>query len=109
MGGMRSASAASEAIEAEVSLKVWDVFHTRAVGEGEGASVASGGGVSPSEVKLPPVGLASSRRRRRIASKQYLASAVCFWRRRFPTKYCFKLKRNLAKNSTTRTTNHFML
>ena len=27
MGGMRSASAASEAIEAEVSLKVWDVLH----------------------------------------------------------------------------------
>ena len=27
MGGMRSAFAASEAIEAEVSLKVWDVLH----------------------------------------------------------------------------------
>merc|ERR1711860_237112 len=27
MGGMRPASAASEAIEAEVSLKVWDVLH----------------------------------------------------------------------------------
>merc|ERR1712049_56119 len=27
MGGMRLASAASEAIEAEVSLKVWDVLH----------------------------------------------------------------------------------
>ena len=26
-GGMRTASAASEAIEAEVSLKVWDVLH----------------------------------------------------------------------------------
>ena len=31
MGGMRPAS---EAIEAEVSLKVWDVLHPRAVGEG---------------------------------------------------------------------------
>ena len=27
MGGMRPASAASEAIKAEVSLKVWDVVH----------------------------------------------------------------------------------
>ena len=27
MGGMRPASAASEAIETEVSLKVWDVLH----------------------------------------------------------------------------------
>ena len=27
MGGMRPASAASEAIEAEVSLEVWDVLH----------------------------------------------------------------------------------
>ena len=27
MGGMRPASAASEVIEAEVSLKVWDVLH----------------------------------------------------------------------------------
>ncbi len=44
MGGMRPASAASEAIEAEVLLKVWDVLHPRAVGDGEGASAASGGG-----------------------------------------------------------------
>ena len=27
MGGMRPASAETEAIEAEVSLKVWDVLH----------------------------------------------------------------------------------
>ena len=31
---MRLASAASEAMEAEVSLKVWDVLHPRVVGEG---------------------------------------------------------------------------
>ena len=36
MVGMRPASAASEAIEAEVLLKVWDVLHPRAVGEGVG-------------------------------------------------------------------------
>ena len=34
MGGMRPASEASEAIEAEVLLKVWDVLHSRVVGEG---------------------------------------------------------------------------
>ena len=34
MGGMRPASAAFEAIEAEVLLKVWDVLHLRVVGEG---------------------------------------------------------------------------
>ena len=33
------------------------------------ASEASGGGVLPSEARLPPGGLASSRRRRRIASE----------------------------------------
>ena len=70
--------ATSEAIEAEVLLKVWDVLHPRAVGEEEGASVASGGGVgersewwgwlSPSEARLPLVGLTSSCRRRQIAS-----------------------------------------
>ena len=38
MGGMRPASAASEAIEAEVSLKVWDVLHgtLRWVSEADG-------------------------------------------------------------------------
>ena len=36
MGRVRPASATSEAIEAEVLLKVWDVLHPRAVGEGEG-------------------------------------------------------------------------
>ena len=36
------------------------------------ASEASGGGLSPSEARLLPVGLASSRRRRRIASLRYL-------------------------------------
>ena len=35
MVGMRPASVASEAIEAEVLLKVWDVLHPRAVGESE--------------------------------------------------------------------------
>ena len=39
----------------------------RAVG-GVLASEASGGGVLPSAARLPPGGLASSRRRRRIAS-----------------------------------------
>ena len=34
MCGMRPASAASEAIEAEVLLMVWDVLHPRAVGKG---------------------------------------------------------------------------
>ena len=34
MGRVRPASATSEAIEAEVLLKVWDVLHPRAVGEG---------------------------------------------------------------------------
>ena len=42
-------------------------YAERAVGEVL-ASEASGVGVSPSEARLPPVGLASSRRRRRIAS-----------------------------------------
>ena len=36
MGRVRPASATSEAIEGEVLLKVWDVLHPRAVGEGEG-------------------------------------------------------------------------
>ena len=36
MGRVRPASATSEAIEAEVLLKVWDVLHPRAVGEGGG-------------------------------------------------------------------------
>ena len=44
-GRVRPASATSEAIEAEVLQKVWDVLHPRAVGEGE-ASEASGGGPS---------------------------------------------------------------
>ena len=44
MGCVRPASATSEAIEAEVLLKVWDVLHPRVVGDGEGASAASGGG-----------------------------------------------------------------
>ena len=39
-----------------------------ASGGGRWASEASGGGELPSEARLPPVGLASSRRRRRIAS-----------------------------------------
>ena len=34
MGDMRPTSAVSEAIEAEVLLKVWDVLHPRAIGEG---------------------------------------------------------------------------
>ena len=68
---MRQSSATSEAIEAELIPKVWDVLHPRAVGEGVGASEASGVGVSLSEARLPPVGLASSRRRRRIASISY--------------------------------------
>ena len=34
MGRVRPASATSEAIEAEVLLKVWDVLHPRVVGEG---------------------------------------------------------------------------
>ena len=36
MGSVRPASVTSEAIEAEVLLKVWDVLHPRAVGEGVG-------------------------------------------------------------------------
>ena len=35
MGSVRPASVTSEAIEAEVLLKVWDVLHPRAVGESE--------------------------------------------------------------------------
>ena len=46
MGRVRPASATSEAIEAEVLLKVGDVLHPRAIGEGE-ASAAS-------EASLPP-------------------------------------------------------
>ena len=34
MGHVRPASATSEAIEAEILLKVWAVLHPRAVGEG---------------------------------------------------------------------------
>ena len=34
MCGMRPASGASEAIEAEVLLMVWDVLHPKAVGKG---------------------------------------------------------------------------
>ena len=34
MGRARPASATSEAIEAEVLLKVWDVLQSRAVGDG---------------------------------------------------------------------------
>ena len=49
MGSVRPASATSEAIEAEVLLKVWDVLHPRAVGESE----ASGWG--------PAVGLTEFR------------------------------------------------
>ena len=45
------------------------VWASEASGGGVLASEASGGGeVLPSEARLPPVGLASSRRRRRIAS-----------------------------------------
>ena len=66
MGRVRPASATSEAIEAEVLLKVWDVLHPRAVGEGGGersergrgeASAASGGGGPASEASLPPEAL----------------------------------------------------
>ena len=35
-----------------------------------GRAKRAAGGVSPSEARLPPVGLASSRRRRRIASSK---------------------------------------
>ena len=48
MGRVRPASATSEAIEAEVLLGVWDVWHPRAVGEGEKKSAASGMGGSSS-------------------------------------------------------------
>ena len=43
MGGMRPASAASEAIKAEVSLKVWDVLHgtLRWASEADGPCEAS--------------------------------------------------------------------
>ena len=44
------------------------VMASEASGGGVLASEASGGGVLPSAARLPPVGLASSRRRRRIAS-----------------------------------------
>ena len=43
MGGMRPAS---EAIEAEVSLKAWDVLHPRAVGEGGRRAQRAAGGPS---------------------------------------------------------------
>ena len=46
MCGMRPASAASEAIEAEVLLMVWDVLHPRAVGKGvvcERSELTAGG------------------------------------------------------------------
>ena len=46
MGRVRPASATSEAIEAEVLLKVWDVLHPRAVGEvgvGERSELTVGG------------------------------------------------------------------
>ena len=56
MGCVRLASVTSEAIEAEVLLKVWDVLHPRAVGERSERSELTAGG------------LASSCRRQRIAS-----------------------------------------
>ena len=83
MGHVRPASAASEAIEAEVLLKVWDVLHPRARGWGRGvgerserwwgwASEASGGGASERS-ELTAGGLASSCRRQQIASILYYA------------------------------------
>ena len=68
MGGMRPASAASEAIEAEVSLKVWDVLHPRAVGMW--ASAASDGGAQRAKqaYRRRPC---SSCRRQRFASIIY--------------------------------------
>ena len=53
MGRVRPASATSEAIEAEVLLKVWDVLHSRAVGEGGGERSERRGGPA-SEASLPP-------------------------------------------------------
>ena len=52
MGGMRPASAASEAIEAEVLLKVWHVLHPRVVGEGDRRAQRAVVGVGePSELQ----------------------------------------------------------
>ena len=45
MGHVRPTSATSEAIEAEVLLKVWVVLHPRAVGEGVGERSERRGGV----------------------------------------------------------------
>ena len=56
MGRVRPASATSEAIEAEVLLKVWDVLHPRAVGMW--ASAASGGGGPSERSELTAGGLA---------------------------------------------------
>ena len=69
MGRVRLASATSEAIEAEVLLKVWDVLHPRARGWGRGVGERSelrGGGSERSELTAGV--LASSCRRQRIAS-----------------------------------------
>ena len=64
MGCVRPATATSKAIEAEVLLKVWDVLHPRAVGEGVGERSERRGvgcvgercwrAVWASEVSLPP-------------------------------------------------------
>ena len=54
MGHVRPASATSEAIEAEVWLKVWAVLHPRAVGEGGVGERSERRGVPASEASLPP-------------------------------------------------------
>ena len=55
MGRVRLASATSEAIEAEVLLKVWDVLHPRARGWGRGVGERSERWWGwASEASLPP-------------------------------------------------------
>ena len=50
-----------------------------AVGVGGGGERSERGGVSPSEARLTPVGLASRRRRRRIASILYSKNRLKFY------------------------------
>ena len=85
MGCVRPASVTSEAIEAEVLLKVWDVLHLRVVGESE----ASGWG--------PAVGLAEFRSYWYDCDSSLLHSNFQSWQMRsLPTldRYRILLKSN---------------
>ena len=54
MGRIRLASATSEAIVAEVLLKVWDVLHPRAVGERSRRAQRAAGCVDERSERLWP-------------------------------------------------------